>query len=75
MYIVGSVSTVTDSYHSLIIQEGHMKTGVDHQIITEPRDIQIIVAVDPIPHHKATALDQGLQAAVVEVVVQGDVNF
>ena len=52
-----------------------MKTGVDHQIITEPRDIQIIVAVDPIPHHKATVLDRGLQAAAVEVVVQGDVNF
>ena len=30
MYIVGSVSTVTDSYHSLIIQEGHMKTGVNN---------------------------------------------
>ena len=28
-----------------------------------------------IPHHKATVLDQGLQAAAVEVVVQGDVNF
>ncbi len=52
-----------------------MKTGVDHQIITEPRDIQIIVAVDPIPHHKATALDQGLQAAAVVVVVQGGVNL
>ena len=52
-----------------------MKTGVDHQMTTEPRDIQIIVAVDPTPHHKATVLDQGLQAAAVEVVVQGDVNF
>ena len=52
-----------------------MKTGVDHQIITEPRDIQITVAVDPIPHQKATVLDQGLLEAVVEVVVQGDVNF
>ena len=58
-----------------ITLEGHMKTGVDHQIITEPRDIQIIVAVDPIPHHKATVLDQGLQAAVAEVVAQVDVNF
>ena len=58
-----------------ITLEGHMKTGVDHQIITETRDIQIIVAVDPILHHKATVLDQGLQAAVAEVVAQGDVNF
>ena len=58
-----------------ITLEDHMKIGVDHQIITELRDIQIIVAVDPIPHHKITVLDQGLQAAAVEVVAQGDVNF
>ena len=58
-----------------ITLEGHMKTGVDQKIITERRDIQIIVAVDPIPPHKATVLDQGLQVAAVGVVVQGDVNF
>ena len=58
-----------------IILEVHMKTGVDHLIITERRDIQTIVAVDPIPPHQATVLDQGLQAVAVEVVVQGDVNL